>query len=548
MTFARLVATLLFSLFLATAASAEGQRVILVLDASGSMWGKIGGKTKIDIAKEVVGKVVGKWKAEDELGLVAYGHRKKGACDDIETLIEPGPLDAGAYMAAVKAISPKGKTPMTEAIRQAAEALKYTEKKATVILVSDGIETCDPDPCAVADELEKAGVGLTVHTVGFGLDDKGAVAQLKCLAEKTGGISIIAENADELESALDKTVEAAPAPPPEPAAPEFNVTGHVVMADGVELPKPWDQPAWSFTVSNNGEKGDYIRTEYGATFKAAFDKPGEMIATIGSDFAQVEIPASLAAGGTLKLEANLNAGVTQFKGMMDAANPLASEGAAWAISKADGTYVGTSYGVAPKNLLNAGDYVVKLSDGQAEAQQPFTVAAGQTVDVVVTLGAGAARVKGTYSEGGEALPDGTAIELRKAANVSGEKEYVATEYGNDKVFKAAAGDYVAVVSLDYAKAEVPFKIAAGQQAEVTVNLNAGYLAVKAAGATAIDIQKGEKALDGTRARIGGEYAAELNKAVNAGNYHVVAYGEGNAVIAEKDVTVTAGQRTEVTLP
>ena len=195
MTFARLVATFLLSLFLATAASAEGQRVILVLDASGSMWGKIGGNTKIDIAKEVVGKVVGKWKAEDELGLVAYGHRKKGACDDIETLIEPGPLDAGAYMAAVKAISPKGKTPMTEAIRQAAEALKYTEKKATVILVSDGIETCDPDPCAVADELEKAGVGLTVHTVGFGLDDKGAVAQLKCLAEKTGGISIIAENA-----------------------------------------------------------------------------------------------------------------------------------------------------------------------------------------------------------------------------------------------------------------------------------------------------------------------------------------------------------------
>ncbi len=62
---------------------------------------------------------------------------------------------------------------MTQAIRQAAEALKYTEKQATVILVSDGIETCDPDPCAVADELEKTGVGLTVHTVGFGLDDKG---------------------------------------------------------------------------------------------------------------------------------------------------------------------------------------------------------------------------------------------------------------------------------------------------------------------------------------------------------------------------------------
>ena len=98
-------------------------------------------------------------------------------------------------------------------MRQAAEALKFTEKQATVILVSDGIETCAPDPCAVADELEKLGVGLTVHTVGFGLDDKGAVAQLKCLAERTGGISVILpSNADELESALNKTVEAARQP------------------------------------------------------------------------------------------------------------------------------------------------------------------------------------------------------------------------------------------------------------------------------------------------------------------------------------------------
>ena len=159
-------------------------------------------------------------------------------------------------------------------------------------------------------------------------------------------------------------------------------------------------------------------------------------------------------------------------------------------------------------------------------------------DSLLVLGAGSGAYRGRVTGMGNATYHVRAY----AMNATG------IQYGNDKVFKAAAGDYVAVVSLDYAKAEVPFKIAAGQQAEVNVNLNAGYLAVKAAGATAIDIKKGEKALDGSRARIGGEYAAELNKAVNAGNYHVVAYGEGNAVIAEKDVTVTAGQRTEVSLP
>lgn len=548
MDLARILITFLFSMVLALSAQAEGQRVILVLDASGSMWGQINGATKMDIAKQVVGKVVGKWKAEDELGLVAYGHREKGSCTDIETLLEPGSLDAGQFMSAVNGLTPKGKTPMTQAIRQAAEALKFTEKAATVILVSDGIETCDPDPCAVADELEKMGIGLTVHTVGFGLDDKGAVAQLQCLAEKTGGISVLADNADELESALKKTVEAQPAPPPEPVASEFNFTGHVVMAEGIELPQKWDQPGWTFKTAVNGQEGDYIRTEYGSDVKINIEKPGTMLVTIATDFASVTVPVTLEAGGTAEVKANLNAGFASFKGMLDAATQMKNDGAAWVISRADGVYVTTTYGVTPLHLLNAGDYKVKLLDGTAESEAAFTVAPGKTVDVLVTLGAGAARVSGTYSAGGEALPDGVVVELRKPAGISGDKQHIATEYGNNKVFKAAAGDYIAMVYLDYAKAEVPFTITAGQEVPVAVNLNAGFLAVNASGAKALDVFSAEKALDGSRKRIGGEYAGTLNKAFNAGSYHVVAYGEGNVVLAEKDVVVTAGQRTEVALP
>ena len=108
-----------------------------------------------------------------------HGHREKGSCEDIEVLREPGALDAADYMSAIKALNPKGKTPMTAAVRMAAELPKYTERKASVILVSDGIETCGLDPCAVAEELEKLGVDLMAHTVGFGLDNQGAIAQLK---------------------------------------------------------------------------------------------------------------------------------------------------------------------------------------------------------------------------------------------------------------------------------------------------------------------------------------------------------------------------------
>ena len=116
-----LLAVFLFMLALVPARAEEGSRVILVLDASGSMWGQIDGKSKMEIAKDVVGRVVGTWKPENELGLVAYGHREKGSCEDIEVLREPGALDAGDYMSAVNALNPKGKTPMTAAVRMAAE-------------------------------------------------------------------------------------------------------------------------------------------------------------------------------------------------------------------------------------------------------------------------------------------------------------------------------------------------------------------------------------------------------------------------------------------
>ena len=125
-------------------------RSILVLDASGSMWGQIEGQPKIAIAREAVGAMLDGWNGGD-LGLVAYGHRRKGDCEDIELLIEPAGFDAAALRQQANALNPKGMTPISAAVRQAAEHLRFTERKATVILVSDGEETCHADPCAVGE-------------------------------------------------------------------------------------------------------------------------------------------------------------------------------------------------------------------------------------------------------------------------------------------------------------------------------------------------------------------------------------------------------------
>lgn len=196
-------------LFAISPAAADDGDAILVLDASGSMWGQIEGEAKIGIAKTVLGDLLDELPAERRLGLIAYGHRRKGDCSDIEELAAVG-ADRAAIGAAVKGLSPKGKTPMAASVKLAAEKLKSTEEKATVVLISDGIETCEPDPCGVAAALEQAGVDFTVHVVGFDVTEENAQAQLQCLAENTGGKYISASNADELGAALETTVVAAP--------------------------------------------------------------------------------------------------------------------------------------------------------------------------------------------------------------------------------------------------------------------------------------------------------------------------------------------------
>ena len=268
---------------------------MLVLDASGSMWGQIQGRTKIEIAREAVGTMLQSWPRNQQLGLMAYGHRSKGNCADIEVLKAPGVLDVNAMQQAVNALQPKGMTPISASVRMAAEQLKFSERKATVILVSDGEETCHADPCALGAELEKLGVDFTAHVVGFDLPEGKARAQLQCLAKTTGGMYVEARDAAELNKALGQITKAAPAAPavvavapPKPVKnlkppkgcllySEDNYKGDRIEVGesgyANEMPAGWDNRVRSLKCSarsslylynDKGREGDYVMTEEGA--------------------------------------------------------------------------------------------------------------------------------------------------------------------------------------------------------------------------------------------------------------------------------------------
>ncbi|WP_457618891.1 vWA domain-containing protein [Lutibacter sp.] len=205
----RTICLVLASLLSFSTTTIAQDSAIVVFDGSGSMNKKVDGKPKFEIAQEVMGDLVKDWNEDIKLGLMVYGHRSK-SCDDIEMVIPVGTANPKQFTDAIKQINPKGETPIAESLKQAAEKLNYIESPTTVILISDGEESCNADPCAMAKELEKKGINFTAHVIGFDVSSEKqakALEQLKCVAKSTGGKFFEAKDSEALKTALAETAE-----------------------------------------------------------------------------------------------------------------------------------------------------------------------------------------------------------------------------------------------------------------------------------------------------------------------------------------------------
>lgn len=188
------------------AAAAPSGRLMIIFDASGSMWGQIDGKAKIGIAKESFAALIRDLPSNLHVGLVAYGHRRKGDCSDVETLVVPGPLDREMLIETVNAINPKGKTPITLAIKKTVGIIKLLKNETSIILVSDGKETCGADPCEFVRQLRRTGLKFVMHVIGFDVDPAGK-EQLACMAEAGGGEYYPADSPESFRLAAKKALE-----------------------------------------------------------------------------------------------------------------------------------------------------------------------------------------------------------------------------------------------------------------------------------------------------------------------------------------------------
>lgn len=189
-------------------AEEKNNKLLLMFDSSGSMREPdASGGTKMQAAKQAFDGLIPKLPEASQVGLRVYGATvfsadDPGACQDTQNVVPVGPLDRPALSNAVQDFEPYGETPIAESLRQAAKDLG-TEGKRTILLVSDGEETCDPDPCETAKEISGLGIDLKIDVVGF--DVKGKVRdQLRCITDAGNGTFYETDDVEDLTASLER--------------------------------------------------------------------------------------------------------------------------------------------------------------------------------------------------------------------------------------------------------------------------------------------------------------------------------------------------------
>ena len=193
---------------------------MIVFDGSGSM-SEMGfnqlGETRILEARRAVRDSIPEIAAFRRLGLVIYGPGRRNACRNIDLRFPPMSNAAPRIIAEIEALRPTGKTPLTDAIRRAADVLDYHRRPGIIVLITDGKETCGGAPCQLAARLSEDARDLTIHVIGFRVRDDDPLRQdgagnmqgtnvASCLADHTGGNYYRAETVDELTDALKRSL------------------------------------------------------------------------------------------------------------------------------------------------------------------------------------------------------------------------------------------------------------------------------------------------------------------------------------------------------
>lgn len=547
--------------------------VMILLDGSGSMWGRVDGerRAKFDFSREILADALTRIRPEVRLGFASFGHRRKGNCADAEVIVAPAANNLEQVLTPLAKINATGKGPLVRGLRAAAAAVGDASP-ATIVLIHDDVDNCGQDVCAAASEIAAANPALTVHTIGLGLDEA-KLQQMSCAPRLTGGKLFNAQDAAGLSASLDRIIKLAhlepggelesaadAAPEPSAAQPPPNAEPGLYLSAGLGAKSATlDSPVrWRITKADakSGVIRDVRRSVLVEKLPAG---TYEVEAQLGLASARKTVDVRADAptpvrlnldAGVLKMVARATKGSAPLQDAVLTVSPLGENGK----PKPAPIWIGRE--AQPEIVLPAGDYMVTAESGQVRQEQTIKIepATGTTFDTALAVGRlELAASPGTSPDPANVMQDGvTFVVYQDDPYAPQGRREVARSAAPSPAFSLPARTYYVTAETDGAQAREQIAIGPGDVVRRVLPLAVAKLELSATldgapppSSLPLVYTVSQTAPEPREvARKGG---AEANLNLSAGTYRLEAALGTTNVKQSTDVTLAAGQTTKVTM-
>lgn len=470
---------------------------IIIVDGSGSMWaGLAPDRTpKIDLAREALRQALTPLGPQSRIGLMSFGQRRRADCSDVEVISPPESGPGERLVTQIDKLNPRGKGPITAALREAAKQLP-PGSPASIILLHDGPDNCQQDPCAAAAEIAKANPRLVIDVISLGLD-KPDFQRMACVPRATKGQLFDVRDTAGLNAAVLEAVRLAN---PDPA-------GSAAGAEaGLAAPAPTEAPGLRLSAALAGVGPALTVPVTWRVTKAG--APNELIAKRQSPSLHLNVPpgsydvearlglasahktVEVAANGPTSAQLGLAAGILKINARADKegdtpADPIVTISAVAdeaSSGKPAETPVWIGREPATEIVVPAGTYKVRIEDGLARRETQVAVTPGNAVEAPIVLGTGRLELSAAAYGGAEAITDVVYTVSEDDPDSPQGRRDVARSADPAPVFVLPAGTYY--LSARSGSAEVRDRIAVGSGATVKHLLT--FNAVKLAVTTEVD--------------------------------------------------------------
>jgi Ca-activated chloride channel family protein len=477
------------------AAASEPPTVVVVFDGSGSMWGKLDGErqSKLVMARDALRAGLEGVPPTTRVGVMSFGHRRGGDCQDTETLLPPAALDVERVLGPLERLNPRGRGPLTKALREAAASLGPASAPASVLVVHDGPDNCQLDPCSAIPDLRRAHPKVRIDVVSLGLDADEAQT-VACLAKETGGRHHVVDTAVATREAMLAAFRLAPSADVAAAAGAERRPPGAAAPLAAVMPVPTGKPGLLLTAQLVPGGPAVALPVHWQVRRAGETGPPLWEGTLAAPL--LALPTGrydiVARSGLVVRTATAEAVEGQFRALqvtLDAgtlALAVAPEGVA-TLQEAIVTLTRLdARGPAEPEILRRvegeiavppGNYLFALTDGALRIERPIGIEIGTRLSLADAVALGRLELAAVAAVGGAKLEQVAFVVYEDDPDATSGRREVARTAGAAPRLRLPAGSYVVVARHGTAEARERVLVRAGGTERRTIVLEAARVAV-----------------------------------------------------------------------